>query len=132
MWLTASFLEKVLSDLKSDLDVSMREHARVFPRVGVSALARVFRFPAVAGDVGAVIHIREISQGGLAFLRAGDMDPGTPFLLALPGMRQDRAEVLCEVIHSRQVSPDLFVLGAHYSRVVTGSIPALAKFHARA
>lgn len=65
------------------------------------------------------VTISDFSARGIGFIHCAEMTPGQQFVIELPRRTGGRVELLCTVIHCREVAPRTFCIGAEFIRVLS-------------
>ena len=83
------------------------------PRMAVQGMGKVAA-PGTAVDTAATVHVQDVSLGGACLIASCDLAVGEQLVLVLEGRDGSAVSLLCSVAHCRQVSQDMYVVGAQF------------------
>ena len=83
------------------------------PRMAVQGMGTVAA-PGMAVDAAATVHVQDVSLGGASLIASRDLAVGEQLVLVLEGRDGSAVSLLCSVAHCRQVSQDMYVVGAQF------------------
>ena len=83
------------------------------PRMAVQGTGKLAT-PGAPIESAAVVHVQDVSLGGASMLASRDLAVGEQLVLVLQGRDGKAMSLLCSVAHCRQMSPDVYVVGAQF------------------
>ena len=83
------------------------------PRMAVQGVGKLATPGAPEGSAD-MVHVQDVSLGGACLIASKDMAVGEQLVLVLEGRDGSAVSLLCSVAHCRQVSPDVYAVGAQF------------------
>lgn len=83
------------------------------PRMAVQGVGKVAT-PGAPVEAADMVQVQDVSLGGASLIASRDLAVGEQLVLVLEGRDGSAVSLLCSVAHCRQVSPDLYVVGAQF------------------
>ena len=83
------------------------------PRMQVQGVGKVAA-PGAPVEAADMVQVQDVSLGGASLIASRDLAVGEQLVLVLEGRDGSAVSLLCSVAHCRQVSPDLYVVGAQF------------------
>ena len=103
-----SRMATILDPIRAGGDERRRE-----PRMPVQGVGKL-AVPGAPIESAAVVHVQDVSLGGASMLASRDLAVGEQLVLVLQGRDGKAMSLLCSVAHCRQMSPDVYVVGAQF------------------
>jgi hypothetical protein len=97
------------------------QECRKSPRIPFSVRAALASMTETGLGSSTPVRVRDISATGVGFLHAESMPIGRQFVMAVPRKRQPPICLRCSVVCCRQMSFNVFLIGARFLGVVEGS-----------
>ena len=113
MQLSAGLYSRMATILDPTRGGAAGDERRREPRMAVQGVGKVATPGAPVGS-SAVVHVQDVSLGGASMLASRDMLVGEQLVLVLQGRDGKALSLLCSVAHCRQMSPDVYVVGAQF------------------
>jgi hypothetical protein len=70
--------------------------------------------PGASEDAADTVHVQDVSLGGACLIASKDIAVGEQLVLVLEGRDGSAVSLLCSVAHCRQISPDIYMVGAQF------------------
>jgi hypothetical protein len=119
MELSGEMFEQLLAALRGDAPVGSKER-RGSPRVGVRATIRgVLRQPDKQEIEEITLTLRDLSRNGLGLVHSQKVAIGSRFAVQLPNEGRPAITLLCTVANCRQMTEELWLLGASFTQVLS-------------
>ena len=83
------------------------------PRMAVQGMGKLAT-PGTPMESAAMVQVQDVSLGGASLLLSRDAMVGEQLVLVLQGRDGKAMSLLCSVAHCRQMSPDVYVVGAQF------------------
>jgi hypothetical protein len=83
------------------------------PRMSVQGVGKVAT-PGAPVEAADMVQVQDVSLGGACLIASRDLAVGEQLVLVLEGRDGSAVSLLCSVAHCRQVSPDLYMVGAQF------------------
>ena len=83
------------------------------PRMTVHGTGKLAT-PGAPIESAALVQVQDVSLGGAALLASKDMTVGEQLVLVLQSRDGQAMSLLCSVAHCRQLSPDVYAVGAQF------------------
>ena len=83
------------------------------PRMPVQGMGKLAT-PGAPVDSAALVHVQDVSLGGALLLASRDAVIGEQLVLVLQSTDGKAMSLLCSVAHCRQLSPDVYAVGAQF------------------
>jgi hypothetical protein len=95
------------------------------PRMPVQGVGKVAA-PGGAVEEAETVHVSDVSLGGACLIASKDLAVGEQLVLVLEGRDGSAVSLLCSVAHCRQVSDDVYMVGAQFlhGQTVDGGTPS--------
>ena len=95
------------------------------PRMPVQGVGKVAT-PGAAVEEAETVHVQDVSLGGACLIASKDLAVGDQLVLVLEGRDGSAVSLLCSVAHCRQVSADVYMVGAQFlhGQGIDGGLPA--------
>lgn len=95
------------------------------PRMAVQGVGKVAT-PGGPVDAAETVHVQDVSLGGACLVASKDLAVGEQLVLVLEGRDGSAVSLLCSVAHCRQVSDDVYMVGAQFlgGQGVDGPLPS--------
>ena len=91
---------------------------RQAPRVGVRARVTLIPLTDRLASSAMSVPVRDLSPAGIGFLHAEKIDLDESFVVLLPQSAGGQIAMLCEVAYWQPLAPNLFAIGARFTRVL--------------
>ena len=92
---------------------SAGDERRREPRMAVQGVGKLAT-PGAPMESAALVQVQDVSLGGASLLASKDLTVGEQLVLVLQGRDGKALSLLCSVAHCRQMSPDVYVVGAQF------------------
>jgi hypothetical protein len=92
---------------------SKGDERRREPRMPVQGSGKLAA-PGTPLESAAVVQVQDVSLGGACLLASRDVAIGEQLVLVLQGNDGKAMSLLCSVAHCRQLSPDVYAVGAQF------------------
>ena len=83
------------------------------PRMPVQGVGKVAT-PGAPVEAADMVQVQDVSLGGACLIASRDLAVGEQLVLVLEGRDGSAVSLLCSVAHCRQLSPDLYQVGAQF------------------
>jgi hypothetical protein len=83
------------------------------PRMAVQGVGKLTS-PGAPVDAADMVHVQDVSLGGACLVASRDLAVGEQLVLVLEGRDGSAVSLLCSVAHCRQVSDDVYLVGAQF------------------
>ena len=95
------------------------------PRMSVQGVGKVAT-PGAAVEEADTVHVQDVSLGGACLIGSKDLAVGDQLVLVLEGRDGSAVSLLCSVAHCRQVSDDVYMVGAQFlhGQGIDGGLPS--------
>jgi hypothetical protein len=95
------------------------------PRMPVQGVGKVAT-PGAPVEAADLVHVQDVSLGGACLIASRDLAVGEQLVLVLEGKDGTAVSLLCSVAHCRQVSTDVYTVGAQFlhGQNVDGGAPS--------
>jgi hypothetical protein len=95
------------------------------PRMPVHGVGKVAT-PGAPEEAAEMVQVQDVSLGGACLIASHDVAVGQQLVLVLEGRDGSAVSLLCSVAHCRQLSPDLYMIGAQFlhGQGTDGSTPS--------
>ena len=113
MQLSAGLYSRMATILDPIRTGAAGDERRREPRMAVQGVGKLAT-PGAPLESAAVVHVQDVSLGGASLLASRDMLVGEQLVLVLQGRDGKAVSLLCSVAHCRQMSPDVYVVGAQF------------------
>jgi hypothetical protein len=114
MELTAETYRDILRSLRSDPRSEKTMEKRTAPRVGLRSKLTI----TPEGGNNAVTWCRDLSINGIGLVHSEGLKIGQQFIAILPNYGQESLTVVYTVVNCRQLSKQLYSIGARLERVI--------------
>jgi hypothetical protein len=119
MMLSVELFNEIVSNLKSDGTCSQRNERRSEARVGLrSTLGVVPCTFSAKKSKPLIVHVHDLSAGGIGLVLSFRMEEGTEFVARLSRENHPVVPVLYRVIYCRRISAELSGIGARFERIL--------------
>lgn len=113
MQLSAGLYSRMATILDPIRTNSTGDERRREPRMTVQGVGKLST-PGAPLESAAVVHVQDVSLGGASLLASRDLAVGEQLVLVLQGKDGKAMSLLCSVAHCRQMSTDVYVVGAQF------------------
>ena len=98
------------------------------PRMAVQGVGKVAT-PGAPVDNADTVTVQDVSLGGACLIASKDLAVGEQLVLVLEGRDGSAVSLLCSVAHCRQVSSDVYMVGAQFlhGQNIDGGLPSKKK-----
>ena len=95
------------------------------PRMSVQGVGKVATPGGPVGEA-ETVHVQDVSLGGACLIASKDVAVGEQLVLVLEGRDGSAVSLLCSVAHCRQLSDDVYMVGAQFlhGQGVDGGVPS--------
>jgi hypothetical protein len=93
------------------------------PRMPVQGVGKVAT-PGAPKQAAEMVQVQDVSLGGACLIASHDVAVGQQLVLVLEGRDGSAVSLLCSVAHCRQLSPDLYMIGAQFLHGADGNTPS--------
>ena len=83
------------------------------PRMSVQGVGKLAT-PVAPVEAADMVHVQDVSLGGACLIASKDLAVGEQLVLVLEGRDGSAVSLLCSVAHCRQVSDDVYMVGAQF------------------
>ena len=83
------------------------------PRMPVQGVGKVAT-PGAPAEAADMVQVQDVSLGGACLIASRDLAVGEQLVLVLEGRDGSAVSLLCSVAHCRQLSPDVYMVGAQF------------------
>jgi hypothetical protein len=83
------------------------------PRMVVQGVGKLAT-PGAAVESADMVHVQDVSLGGACLIASKDLAVGEQLVLVLEGRDGSAVSLLCSVAHCRQVTDDVYMVGAQF------------------
>lgn len=111
MKLDNQLFQSVVAALRSE---DKEGDKRTTPRVGLTAEVSITLMKNDRLERPINIRVRDLSRTGIGFIHNKNLRAGSRLIIQLPVPEEKSRYVLCEIKHSRPVSPGLYAIGATF------------------
>ena len=113
MQLSPGLYSRLATILDPTRTASRGHERRREPRMAVQGMGKVAT-PGAPVESASVVHVQDVSLGGACLLVSKDLAVGEQLVLVLQGKDGKAVSLLCSVAHCRQMSPDVYAVGAQF------------------
>ena len=113
MQLSPGLYSRVATILDPTRGMIVGSERRREPRMSVQGVGKVAA-PGAPVDSATMVQVQDVSLGGASLLASKDMTVGDQLVLVLKDNAGQAVSLLCSVAHCRQVTTDVYVVGAQF------------------
>ena len=113
MQLSPGLYSRVATILDPTRGTIVGSERRREPRMSVQGVGKVAA-PGASVDSATMVQVQDVSLGGASLLASKDMTIGDQLVLVLKDNSGQAVSLLCSVAHCRQVTTDVYVVGAQF------------------